>query len=141
MCYIIKNPHLGVESLRISLLHHRKRHVHKHLQELQALVCVSGKSGFIWGSSLFEVEYADTPFPNGISVSEVWRYEGHDGDGARVGEQAGQLAHSAHTLSSVRLGEAQVSVQTRADIVSIQSIHALSVLKNKLFLKKRSYQD
>mmetsp|Transcript_23237 Transcript_23237/g.31826 ORF Transcript_23237/g.31826 Transcript_23237/m.31826 type:complete len:307 (+) Transcript_23237:1228-2148(+) len=82
--------HLGIEALGVALLHHRQRHVHEHLQELQTLLLV--------------------PLPHGVPVRQVRGHQRHDGDGARVREQARQLAYSTHTFAAIRLGEPQVSV-------------------------------
>jgi hypothetical protein len=57
-----------------------------------------------------------------IAVGAIGRDEGCDGDGARVSEELGDLGDSANVLLTILGAEAQVLVQTEADIVAVQTV-------------------
>mmetsp|Transcript_28112 Transcript_28112/g.89888 ORF Transcript_28112/g.89888 Transcript_28112/m.89888 type:complete len:1079 (+) Transcript_28112:175-3411(+) len=108
--------HLGVEALRVALLHHVQRHVHEHLHELEAHVLVAAA--------------------HGVAVGAEWRHEAHERDHAGVVEQRRQLAHAAHAFGAVRVAEAEVAVQARADVVAVEAVDALAVLEHELLLER-----
>ena len=50
------------------------------------------------------------------------RHEGHDGDGAGVGEQAGQLADAKDVARPVGLVEAEIAADPMAEVVAVQQV-------------------
>ena len=106
----------GVLALGVALLQFVHRNVQKHLVKRDALILVASA--------------------HGIAVGAVRADQAHQGDGAAVGEQRGDLARPPHALLAVRLAEAQIAVQPRAQIIAVQAVHVLAVQLHQFILQR-----
>ena len=87
-----------VQSLGIASLALLNRNVHEDLNEVTA---------------------GDTA-PDGLAVNLVRRDEAHEGDGAVLCEQLGDLTNAANILDTVVGGKAEVLVQAVPDVVAVE---------------------
>mmetsp|Transcript_35236 Transcript_35236/g.75212 ORF Transcript_35236/g.75212 Transcript_35236/m.75212 type:complete len:273 (+) Transcript_35236:348-1166(+) len=109
--------HAGILPLRIPLFKLVHGHVQEYLVEGDALVLV--------------------PLPHRVAVGPVRRYQSHQRDHTRFGEQRGDLPCPPHTLGAVGLGEGQVAVYPRAKVVSVEAIDVLAVRLHEAILQRR----
>ena len=64
--------------------------------------------------------------PRDDAVRAQGRDQRDDGDGAGVGEQAGDLPDAPHVLGAVAGGEAEVVGEAVADVVAIEQVRRLT---------------
>lgn len=93
---------LPVQALDVALLAHVEGRVDEHLKEGQIRVAVD--------------------LTGHVSVLGEGRHEAAQRHDPAVGEQARHLGHAPDVLLAVLLGEAQVLVQPRADVVAVEPV-------------------
>lgn len=111
-------PRLLVQSLRISLLNDLQRRIHKHLDKWDARLCVD--------------------LPRKIAVLAVRRDERGDGHTRRIGEQLRHFSNPANVLVPRFFVESKVLVQSKTDIVAVQTVGEF-VKVQKVLLKCAGY--
>lgn len=112
---------LLVQALRITLLGNLNGDINVHLNE--------GETGALAGRGDF-VQLAGS-----VTVLAVRRDERGNGDGARVGEQLGDLCDAADVLVAVGFAEAKVLVQAEADVVAVQTVGVHAAVVEQLALE------
>lgn len=71
-------------------------------------------------------------FASHISIGAIGTDEAGNGNGGTISKQAGNLSNTTNVLSPMRLGEAQIAVQAKANIITVKSIGSKASLKQVL---------
>ena len=112
---------LLVQTLRITLLGNFNGNIDVDLDERQT-GALAGRGDLV-------------QLAGSVAVLLVRGDERGDGNGARVGEQLGDLGDAADVLVTVGLAEAKVLVQSEADVVTVQTVGVHAAVLEELVLQ------